>query len=979
MRWEGMVGVRVRRGKDWKWGEQDGGAGREGAVIGVLEKEKGWVTVRWDVGKTNNYRWGAEGCWDLVVRALRPTCEQMVGMRVRRGPDWKWGSQDGGGAGKVKDADKAGGVLTVRWDNGSSNTYRWGAEGSYDLVLCADPEPKQGDPAVLWTSLRGLHGSLRPEYVTEHVPLARPEDVTDLASFYNLLYKYERAIKAEAQRSSWLGGRREHWAKEMKGPTCTVAHAATCLLAVEQHIRSSSQVEGWMDMRDAWVRALMGVGGGEMDYPESAPGPPVLSDELAAGVFRHACGEGDADVVKFLLKRDGLDVNAKDEDGWTGIHFACRKGHEAVIRLLVADPRVDINARNTKNLTGFHMLCLEGRAAAVALMLGNAKLDVNASFGDGLTAFHAACHQGHLEVVKLLLADKRTDAAALAQGQTGLDVARKEKHHGIVRAIEAARPPKRYDAWQAAEKIFEEFDAAQRGKLAAPAPPPRPLSRGQSSASDATVVVGGGDAKPAPARSKTSYWVDEADIAYERSELLGRGAFGAVYRGRYLGLTDVAVKVALDTYSTDEANAMLDAEVKAWADLPAHENVVPLLGYRTGPTLLITKLYPAGSMKRFLARKNWDPSLTIHLLAEAAVGVTFLHSKGVIHSDLKADNVLVDDGGRMPVAKIADFGLAKVRTRVGDSRGPGYVYHGVGGATMRYAPPEFFEDEPPRRASDVWTFGMMCYQALSQGKDPYDKLSSASAVMRAIFKGERPPRPEGVPNAVWDVVTSCWAEDPGARPTMASVAMALKRAAAQPAVTKAVWAEEADVQIFRDRPLGAGGFGEVFRGRFRGAEVAVKLLHASLEEADAKVMFEAELKMWIDVPRHDNLVPLLAYRTGPTFLVTELCNGGSLKSFLAARGWPKPLSIRMLAHAAAGMAVLHSRGVVYSDLKADNVLVAVDGSGNPVAKIADFGISKIRTRIEDSKGNGGYVYKGLQGATIRFAPPEFFDHEPMGR
>ncbi|KAI9004951.1 kinase-like domain-containing protein [Hyaloraphidium curvatum] len=304
------------------------------------------------------------------------------------------------------------------------------------------------------------------------------------------------------------------------------------------------------------------------------------------------------------------------------------------------------------------------------------------------------------------------------------------------------------------------------GRTAVPSPP-------GSARTDRTAE---GNAKPGLPRSKTSFWVDEADISYDRSSCLGKGGFGIVYRGKYLGLTDVAVKVALDTYSTEDANLFLEAEVKAWAELPAHDNVVALLGYRTSPTFLITKLFTGGSMKSFLAARNWDPALSLHLLADAAVGMTFLHSKGVIHSDLKAENVLVEDGGRMPVAKIADFGLAKVRTRVEDTKGnKAYQYQGLGGATVRYAPPEYFDEEPLRKPSDVWTFGMMCYQVLSGGRDPFAELNNPPAIMKAIFGGKRPQRPGNVPDAVWSLMQSCWKEEMGERPTMAEVARELVR------------------------------------------------------------------------------------------------------------------------------------------------------------------------------------------------------------
>ena len=57
------VGTRVRRGPDWKWGEQDGGPGSLGTVTG--DSGGGWIDVKWDNGRENNYRWGKDGKYDL--------------------------------------------------------------------------------------------------------------------------------------------------------------------------------------------------------------------------------------------------------------------------------------------------------------------------------------------------------------------------------------------------------------------------------------------------------------------------------------------------------------------------------------------------------------------------------------------------------------------------------------------------------------------------------------------------------------------------------------------------------------------------------------------------------------------------------------------------------------------------------------------------------------------------------------------------
>ncbi len=197
-------GTRVIRAVDWCWNNQDNhGLGtviephsrlsriaslEGGAVV------RGWVTIRWDNGAVGIYRAGIGGCFDVmpVVSGLDPsilrrdgpvvlpaasefqglasspvegesapdpdasTTSQrprmlLKGMRVVRGPDWKWNDQDQNGPGTVTQGSgesSSDDWIRVRWDHGSSNGYRWGAENCFDLVVIAPPCP-WADPDMI--------------------------------------------------------------------------------------------------------------------------------------------------------------------------------------------------------------------------------------------------------------------------------------------------------------------------------------------------------------------------------------------------------------------------------------------------------------------------------------------------------------------------------------------------------------------------------------------------------------------------------------------------------------------------------------------------------------------------------------------------------------------------------------------------------------------------------------------------------------
>ncbi|KAI9019007.1 kinase-like domain-containing protein, partial [Hyaloraphidium curvatum] len=201
----------------------------------------------------------------------------------------------------------------------------------------------------------------------------------------------------------------------------------------------------------------------------------------------------------------------------------------------------------------------------------------------------------------------------------------------------------------------------------------------------------------------------------------------------------------------------LSSEVRAWSGL-AHANVAPLLGYCMDPPALVSAVAEGGNLRAFMARSGWDPAIGLRTLVDVATGMAYLHLRRVVHGDLKAANVLVDGRGR---AAVSDFGLAKVRqgtTTVG------------GTEVMLAGTPAFMAPEALRGkaipASDVWSFGMLCYEVVSRGQYPFAGAPGALAVMFMVcVEGRRPERPGGVDDRVWRMMEACWREDPVERPS----------------------------------------------------------------------------------------------------------------------------------------------------------------------------------------------------------------------
>ncbi|TEB37673.1 kinase-like protein [Coprinellus micaceus] len=269
------------------------------------------------------------------------------------------------------------------------------------------------------------------------------------------------------------------------------------------------------------------------------------------------------------------------------------------------------------------------------------------------------------------------------------------------------------------------------------------------------------------------------------------GGLADIWKGRFKDQPDtlgsmVAVKI-IRTYTQDkryvkDRNDRLVREAKVWSRL-AHPNVTPFLGIsfdvgqgQVGAPALICPYYSKGNLTKYL-EDNTEAN-RFRLLAEAASALNYLHSlqpNGIIHGDMKASNILVNDDGH---ACLADFGLSRIL----EVRG--FTTKSSGGTCrwMAYelvVPPEDEEDNddyvpPLTRETDVWAFGMTILQVVLTGSVPYHNLIMDPAVIFAIIRRNLPERPPNLPNVVWRLLERCWDFSPTNRPSMRAVQFALE-------------------------------------------------------------------------------------------------------------------------------------------------------------------------------------------------------------
>lgn len=252
---------------------------------------------------------------------------------------------------------------------------------------------------------------------------------------------------------------------------------------------------------------------------------------------------------------------------------------------------------------------------------------------------------------------------------------------------------------------------------------------------------------------------------YEDWSLIGRGGFASVYRA-YQPRFDrhVAVKVLNVGVLDDTAKRRFEREQQTMGALSNHPAIVTLLdaGFSAdGSPYLVMELMSGGSMRDRLRRRGPLPwKEAVEIVRRISDGVAQAHHRGVLHRDIKPDNILTSEFGE---AKLADFGIATLAE--GSATATASVT-----ATLDYAAPEVLSGERAVEASDVYGLAATLFSLLS-GRSAFkaDAEEAAVAVLARVLSAQVPDlRREGIPEAVCRAVEVGMAKAPGDRPQSAA-------------------------------------------------------------------------------------------------------------------------------------------------------------------------------------------------------------------
>ena len=268
---------------------------------------------------------------------------------------------------------------------------------------------------------------------------------------------------------------------------------------------------------------------------------------------------------------------------------------------------------------------------------------------------------------------------------------------------------------------------------------------------------------------------DILDNRYEIQAKVGQGGMSHVYRARDLKMgRDVAIKVLKEEFSGNaEFVEKFNNEARSAARL-THSNIVA--AYDTVDTddmhYIVMELVEGITLKNYIARKTkLSNKETIGIAIQAAEGIAEAHRKGIIHRDIKPQNIIISKDGKV---KVADFGIAKAAS--GDSMNQDVI------GSAHYIAPEQAKTGEADARSDLYSLGITMYEMIT-GRLPYDGENTVDIVMAHLQNVMVPPAVYNheIYPALSDIITRATRKDPAERYQSAEELIEdLKHAAMEP-------------------------------------------------------------------------------------------------------------------------------------------------------------------------------------------------------
>ena len=468
---------------------------------------------------------------------------------------------------------------------------------------------------------------------------------------------------------------------------------------------------------------------------------------------------------------------------------------------------------------------------------------------------------------------------------------------------------------------------------------------------------------------------------YEIVKMLGEGGMGTVYKAKDRELDRlVALKVIRAEYANHPETIRRFKQELILARQITHRNVIRIfdLGIADAVKFITMDFVEGRDLSKILSEKGkFSVTEACEIVRQVCSGLDAAHNEGVVHRDLKPQNIMLDAQGRV---FLMDFGLARSMELVGMTRTGALI------GTPTYMSPEQARGEKADVRTDIFAFGVIFYELLT-GKRPYKDEPMMATLIRRTKELATPPNQvdTSVPQSISDIVMKCLQIKTDLRYQTAeeilrdlNLVMPAPSSAGQSVSGLGAPQAFSSGSFFGPRYrieslLGEGGMGKVYKaedGELR-RTVALKLVRPELANDPSSMDRLKQEILLASRVSHKNILRIhdLGDVGGLKFISMAYVDGKDLHQIIAAEGKLEiPRAIRITRQLCLALEAAHAEGVIHRDLKPQNVLVDHEGQ----VYVSDFGLAKTLEVHASMLTSAGDV-----SGTPRYMSPEQVEANPV--